>query len=590
DNAHGISVIVRRLVGAVGSNGIKGIGHGDNARQEGDFIAFQAVRITAAVERFVVQFDAGDHFRQLFHRTQDVGALGGVCLHDLVLFRSKGARLLEHAILDADFAYVVQLGGDAHPFDELILQPHFRGQQDGVAGNAIGVAAGVGVLFVNRAGQHLDGVHEQSAILFSGALEIINKTLQILGHGVEGLGQFANFGAAAELNALREFTASDGAAGIGQNLDGMGDLAGGVAADADAHEHSQQSQKAGGALHLINAAVGFALRLLGNNRPFQRGHWAIGAEHGFSLAASGDVEFLGGYELRLAALLHKVLHDIEVGHFLASGVFRLDAGHQPALAVHHVSVQAAGADFLHAADKELEVNHGAQHADEVAAGHDRGADQHDGARSLAAIGGESVAVVDAPVAGGGKSAFQFALEKGVGSNAPGGDPFSLGIQQGGINQVVGGGDKVFHQGAQFRGAHVIAAEVATAGNLDGGGQIVKHQPHRGLALGNVVGQGAGDGVLQHHFVGLQAVPVHGNHLLRIEIHRDHADQHEHTEDEVKDGNARGYGQFLEQGIPARHSAMVNLGGELEKLYCEGGRNGGTGPVTKVPRAVVRSTR
>ena len=73
------------------------------------FIVLETVRIAAAIERLVVQFDAGKHLFELRDRAQDVGTLGGVGLHDLEFFRGKRARLFENAVFDADLAHVMQV-------------------------------------------------------------------------------------------------------------------------------------------------------------------------------------------------------------------------------------------------------------------------------------------------------------------------------------------------------------------------------------------------------------------------------------------------------------------------------------------------
>ena len=39
DDAHNVLRIHRRLVGTVGSHGVKGVGHHDDARQHGDLVA-----------------------------------------------------------------------------------------------------------------------------------------------------------------------------------------------------------------------------------------------------------------------------------------------------------------------------------------------------------------------------------------------------------------------------------------------------------------------------------------------------------------------------------------------------------------------
>ena len=55
---------------------------------------------------------------------------------------------------------------------------HFLRDQHGIARDPVGVAAGVGVLFVNRAGEHLDRAHKQFAVLFGGVFKIRNEVLE----------------------------------------------------------------------------------------------------------------------------------------------------------------------------------------------------------------------------------------------------------------------------------------------------------------------------------------------------------------------------------------------------------------------------
>src|SRR4029077_5851444 len=80
NDAQSVVDFMRLLVRAVGSQRVEGVGHGDDPRQQRDVITFQAMRITAAVERFMVQFDSRDHLFQLRYRTKNVGTLGGVGL------------------------------------------------------------------------------------------------------------------------------------------------------------------------------------------------------------------------------------------------------------------------------------------------------------------------------------------------------------------------------------------------------------------------------------------------------------------------------------------------------------------------------
>ena len=68
-------------------------------------------------------------------------------------------------------------------------------------------------------------------------------------------------------------------------------------------------------------------------------------------------------------------------------------------------------------------------------------------------------------------------------------------------------------------------------------------------LGKVVGERARYRILQKSFVSYEAIAVDGLNLRRIEIHRNHTDRNQHAKNDVKDGNARGNGQFQRQSGP-----------------------------------------
>ena len=198
------------------------------------------------------------------------------------------------------------------------------------------MAARIRVLFVDRACEHLDRSHEQRSVLFGGALQILHELLQLLRHDVEGVGQFANFGAAAQLDALRKVAARNGSARFGKNLERVGDTACRVKAHHDARQHSQQRQQPRRMLHLEHGAVGFHLRLLHHDRPVQSHDRAVGAKHLGAFVAFLDRKIFGGGQLRLAALIHKVLHDLQVLHVLAGRVVCVTGGYEPTLRVDHI--------------------------------------------------------------------------------------------------------------------------------------------------------------------------------------------------------------------------------------------------------------
>ena len=168
------------LVRTIGGEGIESIGDGNHARQKRNLVSCEAVGVAAAIERFVMQFDAGEHLSQLSDRAQNVCALGGVRFHHFEFFGGKSSRFLEDAVFDADLAYVVKLRGYAQSFHEGSVQIQFFADHQRVARDPVGVTASVGVLFVDGAGQHLNRAEKQSAIFFCRPLQVLDEVLQFL--------------------------------------------------------------------------------------------------------------------------------------------------------------------------------------------------------------------------------------------------------------------------------------------------------------------------------------------------------------------------------------------------------------------------
>ena len=75
---------------------------------------------------------------------------------------------------------------------------------DGIFCDAAGMAASVGVLFVDGGGEHADGAEEQLAIFRGGLLQALDVFFDVAGHLIEGFGQFADFRGAADLARVRE--------------------------------------------------------------------------------------------------------------------------------------------------------------------------------------------------------------------------------------------------------------------------------------------------------------------------------------------------------------------------------------------------
>src|ERR1700733_2962656 len=97
------------LVRTIRGQRVKCVSYRDNPGQKRNLLSLQSVRITAPVERLVVQCDAGMLLAKLNDRPQDIGALGRVGLHDLEFLGCKSSWLFENTVLNANFSYVMEL-------------------------------------------------------------------------------------------------------------------------------------------------------------------------------------------------------------------------------------------------------------------------------------------------------------------------------------------------------------------------------------------------------------------------------------------------------------------------------------------------
>ena len=238
-------------------------------------------------------------------------------------------------------------------------------------------------------------------------------------------------------------------------------------------------------------------------------------------------------QLSLVAAVDEVAYDVQFFHVLPGGELRGSCRYQATLRINHIRSEATGADFAQAADEELQVNHGGDRSQKTRSIVDGIADQEYGASGISFADDERLAVIGAPVTRGGKGALQFAIQKSVGSDAPRRNALGIGVQKSRISDFIRGRNEVFEQGPELRNPNVVFTNVTAARHLNGRRQVGQHHVQGALVLGKIVGQRAGDRILQQHLVGLQPVPVDGFYLRRVEIHRDDADDQKHTEDYVQ---------------------------------------------------------
>ncbi len=81
---------------------------------------------------------------------------------------------------------------------------HVLADDDGIFGDAAGVAAGVGILFVDGGGEHADGAEEEFAIFLGGLLQALDVLLDVARHVIESFGELADFRGAFHAARVRE--------------------------------------------------------------------------------------------------------------------------------------------------------------------------------------------------------------------------------------------------------------------------------------------------------------------------------------------------------------------------------------------------
>ena len=113
----------RRPAGAVGArrgHRVEGVGDVDDAGEQRDLVAPQAVRIAAPVRLLVVQLDDRQVRLEERHRPEDLRAEHGMALDDLEFVVGERAGLAEDGVADADLADVVQQRAEAQHLDLVV--------------------------------------------------------------------------------------------------------------------------------------------------------------------------------------------------------------------------------------------------------------------------------------------------------------------------------------------------------------------------------------------------------------------------------------------------------------------------------------
>src|SRR5260370_3693319 len=123
------------LVRAIAGDGIVGVGNRDDAGAQWHSFSRQRLRITRAVEEFVVVQNHVAEARKRRQRVEDLDAKLYVRLHRLPLFRLERAVLVQNTFRNANLADVVEHRAQTNLFHFGIFQPHGFRDQGGIRGD-----------------------------------------------------------------------------------------------------------------------------------------------------------------------------------------------------------------------------------------------------------------------------------------------------------------------------------------------------------------------------------------------------------------------------------------------------------------------
>ena len=131
----------------------EGIGHRQDACQERDAFAGQAVRVAAAVHAFVMIAHHVQSFAEHMVQGQgDAVAIHGVLFDDVPLRRVKLTRFVQDFQRSADLADIVQIAPVAQGFEIALAQVQAPAQLEGDVGHALRVPFGIRILGFDGAG------------------------------------------------------------------------------------------------------------------------------------------------------------------------------------------------------------------------------------------------------------------------------------------------------------------------------------------------------------------------------------------------------------------------------------------------------
>ena len=116
---------------------------------------------------------------------------------------------------------------------------------------------------------------------------------------------------------------------------------------------------------------------------------------------------------------------------------------------------------------------------------------------------------------------------------------------------------------------MVAGKIASAGHLNGGGQVAEHGIQVRHALRDAIRERASDGVLQQHLVGLEAIAIDAHYLASVKVHRHNRHEYQYPNDEVENRYALWQRKFTHGSFSPRHTRAVDTNGGFYPNSCPG---------------------
>src|SRR6185312_15858611 len=146
----GLGEVTSLAVGAIGSNGVEGIGDGEDARAERNLLSAKTARVAGAVVGFLMRVDDLGRLTQERDFAHHLIAAHAVLAHDGALVWSELAGLEQNTVGDGDLADVVQECAAGDDAELAGVDTDGACQRNGVCSDAAGVPFGLRVAKVKR--------------------------------------------------------------------------------------------------------------------------------------------------------------------------------------------------------------------------------------------------------------------------------------------------------------------------------------------------------------------------------------------------------------------------------------------------------